>query len=275
MSSSATNLPVTKQVRYVLTFVACAVVAVAGVVLLLVTTVPGGEGNFGVAKLLPFILVFGSAALFCLIWFPANLGVFFWRRRRRVDETKAVIVLSGVVFALCLAAIGAFFYLAHSPKAYSPPPPQRQIELKDVKSLIDAFCARERRGEDLGPADGVFASMEQIIYLSPPEVVDYTADNLDDRSGFLWVIAGSPTCTPRLFNRFLSVPSTHLSLAKNRAAPPEVLQALSHSTNSAVRENVAANLNSPDVILRQLAVDSDPNVRNAAATTLNTKGHPK
>jgi hypothetical protein len=141
--------------------------------------------------------------------------------------------------------------------------------LKDVKGLIDGFCARERRGEKLTPADGIFGTMQQLMFLSPPDVIEYTADNLDDNTGFLWVIAGSPSCTPRLFDRFLSVPSTHRFLAANPAAPLQVLETLSHSTNSQVRERVAANRKSPELVLKQLTSDDDQSVRDSANRNLN------
>ena len=252
----------------------CGALAVAGVILWLAAIIPRGEGAFGIAKLVPFLFLFGSIIVFCIIWFPANLGVFLWHRRQKGSgESKAVVVFSGCVFALCLTAVGTKLISAwhhmHSPQAYAPPPQQRQIELKDVKGLIDGFCARENRGENLTPADGIFATMEQLISLSTPDVVEYTADNLDDKSGFLWVIAMSPNCTPRLFDRFMLVPSTHRFLAANQAAPPQVLEALSHSTNSQIRERIAANRKSPEVILKKLATDPDQNVRDSAKRTLD------
>jgi hypothetical protein len=104
--------------------------------------------------------------------------------------------------------------------------------------------------------------------VSPPDVIEYTADNLDDQSLFLWVIAGSPKCTPRLFNRLLSIPSTHTFLAQNLAAPAQVLEVLSHSTNAQVRDRVAANRKSPELILQKLATDPAQNVRHSAKGTL-------
>jgi hypothetical protein len=275
VSAAIAHLAV-KHVRYVWTFFICTALAVLGVVLWLVTIIPRGEGAFGIAKMVPFLFLLGSIIVFCVIWFPANLGVFLWQRRQRGSvESKTVVVFSGCVFALCLTAVGtkciSAWHQAHSPQAKNFPPPQRQVELKDVKGLIDGFCARERRGEKLTPADGIFATMEQLMWLSPPDVVEYTADNLDDRSGFLWVIAGSPHCTPRLFDRFLSVPSTHRFLAANPAASPQVLETLSHSTNSPVRERVAANRKSPELVLRQLAADPDQSVRDSANWNLNHK----
>jgi hypothetical protein len=65
------------------------------------------------------------------------------------------------------------------------------------------------------------------------------------------------------------VPSTHRFLAANQAAPPQVLEALSHSTNSQIRERIAANRKSPEVILKKLATDPDQNVRDSAKRTLD------
>jgi len=265
------------QMRYVWTFFICAALAVGGVILWLIAIIPAGEGAFGIAKMVPFLFLFGSIILFCVIWFPANLGVFLWYRRRRVpDGPKTIVVFSGCVFALCLAAVAMKYisqrHLAHSPPVNVPTPPQQQADTKEIKEIIDGFCARERRGENLTPADGIFATMQQLMWISPTNVVEYTADNLDDKSGFLWVIAGSPNCTPRLFDRFLLLPHTHRFLAANPAAPPQVLEALSHSTNSVVREAVARNRKSPDMVLKQLAADSDQGVRDSAVMTMSQNG---
>jgi len=109
-------------VRYVWTFLICAAVAVGGVILWLAAIIPRGEGAFGIAKLVPFLFLFGSIIVFCVIWFPANLGVFFWQRRQKGSgESKAVVVFSGCVFALCLTAVGTKYisawHQAHSPQA--------------------------------------------------------------------------------------------------------------------------------------------------------------
>ena len=130
--------------------------------------------------------------------------------------------------------------------------------------MIDNFCARERSGAKLGPSDGMFGTMEQLVYNSPPDVINYTADNLDDNSGFLWVIAGCPNCPPRLITRFLAVPSTHSSLARNPVVSPQILELLSHSTNSQVRACVAANANTSEATLAQLVNDPEWLVRDSA-----------
>jgi hypothetical protein len=258
----------------------CAALAVTGAIIWLVAIIPPGEGAFGIAKMVPFLFLFGSIIVFCIVWFPANLGVFLWHRRQHGSpEPKEAVVFSGCVFALCVTTVGMIYisswHQAHSPQPYVPPP-QRQVELKDVKSLIDGFCARDRRGENRGegfkPGDGIVGTMSQLMYISPPDLIEYTADNLDDNSRFLGVIAGSPNCTPRLFDRFLSIPSTHTSLAANRAAPAQVLEALSDSTNCEVRERVAANRKSPELILKKLATDPNQEVRDSAKRTLDFDG---
>ncbi len=221
------------------------------------------------------ILLFGSIIAFCFIWFPANLGVFIRQRRVQQDgsanDALALVFFSGILFVLCIATVGMMWYRAHSPQNYAPPSPQRQVELKDVKNLIDSFCARERKGEKLTPADGIFATMEQLVPLSSPEVINYLGDNLDDNSGFLWVIAASPNCPSNLFTRFLSVPSTHDSLARNPAASPQVLESLSHSTNWQVRARVAANANTPKATLEQLVGDREGAVRDSAERNLRSR----
>jgi hypothetical protein len=263
--------------RYVLTFLICAALAVASIIVWLAAILPRGEGAFGIAKVVPLILVFGSAVAFCVIWFPANLGVFLWHRRTHRDEpstgeSKAVVFLSGCVFVLCISTVGAkwisAWHYSHSPQAYALPAPQRQVELQDVKGLIDDFCKRERNGQRLTPEDGIFGTMQQIISLSTPDVITYTADNLQDDSGFLWAIAASPNCPTNLFTRFLAVPSTHESLARNRNAPPQVLESLSHSESSVVRARVAANAGTPAATLERLVSDPDGIVRDSAATNL-------
>jgi hypothetical protein len=236
---------------------------------------PRGEGAFGIAKAVPMILLYGSAAAFCVIWFPANLGVFLNHRRVQpngsADEAVPLVFFSGIVFVVCIATVGMMWHRAHSPQSYAPPAPQRPIELKDVKEVIDSFCAKERKGEKLTPADGIFATMEQLVWLSPPDVINYMGDNLDDNSGFLWVIAACPNCPSNLFTRFLSVPSTHESLARNPATSPQVLESLSHSTNWQVRARVAANANTPEATLERLAGDPERGVRESVERNLRPR----
>jgi hypothetical protein len=256
--------------RYFWTFLICVALAVTGTLIWLDSIIPPGEGAFGIAKLVPFLFVVGLAISFCVIWFLANLAVFLWHRRRRPDERKDVVVISGCVLVSCIALVGMnYIYQRPAPQTSAPPPAQRQPELKDLKGLIDGFCARENQGENLTPADGIFGTMQQLMSISPPDVVEYTADNLKDTSGFLWVIADSPKCTPRLFERFLAVPSVHRFLASNPSAPPQVLEVLSHSADPEVRKRVAGNGKSPEPTLKQLSTDSDKSVRDSAARNLN------
>ena len=264
--------------RYVWTLFLCAALAVGGVIICLAVTIPHGEGAFGVAKAVPMILLLGPPILFCLLWFPANLLVSLWSRRTRRDTQDLasplpLLIFSGGVFVLCIVIVGKPWISAHQ-KHPALPEPQRQVQLKDIKQIIDDFCARERRGEKLTPADGLFATMEQLASLSSPEAIRYMADNLGDNSGFLWVIAGNPNLTPEEMTRFLSIPSTHRFLANNPAAPPQVLESLSHSTNSEVRTRIAANANTPKATLEQLADDPEGPVRDAAEKHLKPVSSP-
>jgi hypothetical protein len=258
--------------RYIITFFVCAAIAISSIVLWLVTTLPRGEGAFGIAKAVPIILVFGSAIIFCAIWFPANLAVFLWQRNAHknepsIREPRTMVVLSACVFVLCATMVGTKWIQARR-YAHSPPPAQRQAELKDVKELIDGFCKKERNGDKLTPADGIYATMEQLMYNSTPDVLAYTAENLPDDSGFLWVIAASPNCPTNLFTRFLSIPSTHRTLARNSNAPPEVLEFLSRSDLSDVRARVGANANTSKDTLKRLINDQDKAVRDSAEANL-------
>jgi hypothetical protein len=223
------------------------------------------------------ILLFGSPLVFGLIWFPANLGAYLGSRsaqrdRQQRDSSLALLVFSGCVFILCGFVAGKLWISAHQklrPQTHAAPEPQRQVELKDIKGIIDDFCAKERRGEKLTPADGIFGTMQQLASLSTPEAIRYMADNLGDNSGFLWVIAGNPNCTPEQMARFLSIPSTHRFLASNPAAWPELLESLSHSTNAQVRARVAAHPSTLKATLEHLTSDPDSTVSNSAKRSLS------
>jgi hypothetical protein len=258
--------------RYILTFFLCAIVAVAGVVIYLSATLPHGEGAFGVAKVVPLILPLFCAIAFSVIWFPANLAVFLWHRRTHPSrppsgESKSLVGLSACLFGLCIV-FGAMWLFPSIRYQPPPPPPPRPIEIKDIKPVLDSFSARERKGEKLGPADGIYATMEQLIHLSPPDVIQYMADNLDDNSSLLWVIASTPNCPTNVINRFALIPSTHLWIAGNPATPPQVLESLSHSPSPEVRTRVAVNAKTPKATLEQLTNDPERTVRDAAAKRL-------
>jgi len=91
--------------RYLITFFVCAGLAVVGTIVWLVSIIPSGEGAFGLAKAVPYMFVFGSLFGFCMVWFPANVGIFIWDcRRKRASKASSLIplLLSGFAFALCL-----------------------------------------------------------------------------------------------------------------------------------------------------------------------------
>lgn len=146
------------------------------------------------------------------------------------------------------------------------------ISALPISLLVRRFLRQGAPGREPDTCRRDIRHVQQFMWTSPTNVVEYTADSLDDKSGFLWVIAGSPNCTPRLFDRFLLLPYTHRFLAANPAAPPQVPEALSHSTNSVVRETVARNRKSPEPVLQQLAADTDLRVRDSAMLTLKQNG---
>ena len=245
--------------RGVLPFLFCAALSIAGVSLWVMAIMPRGEGGFAFAKALPTILICGSGIIFCATWFPTNLAVFLWSRfvesnQPAAREFRPVVVFSGCLFVLCITLVGAERFLAwrleNSPQAHMPSPPPRQVELKDVKALIDSYCARERNGEKPTATDGEFSTLMQVLHSSTPEVINYAAGNLQDDSGLLWVLAGLSNCPTNLFPRFLSILSTQKSLAGNRATPASTLETLSHSTNRDVRVGVAINASTPEEVLQ-------------------------
>jgi hypothetical protein len=100
------------------------------------------------------IVLFGSALVFGLIWFAANLAVYFGGRsaprdKQRRDSILPLLIFSGGVFILCGTLAGKLWistHQKHPPQTHALPELQRQVDLKDVKGIIDDFCARERRG---------------------------------------------------------------------------------------------------------------------------------
>ncbi len=92
-------------------FIASAVLAVIAAVALLSHMMPPGEGSFGMAKLVPLILMVLIPVCFCLIWFPANLAVWLSLTREQKDKatgTKRILAFSGTLFVLTLAVSGCF-----------------------------------------------------------------------------------------------------------------------------------------------------------------------
>jgi hypothetical protein len=98
-------------VKSVAIFIASAVLAVIAAIALLSHMMPPGEGSFGMAKLVPLILMVLIPVCFCLIWFPANLAVWLSLTREQKDKatgTKGILAFSGTLFVLTLAVSGWF-----------------------------------------------------------------------------------------------------------------------------------------------------------------------
>jgi len=263
--------------RYVITFVVCALIAVGSVVIWIAETTPQGEGAFGVAKMLPFILVLFSAIVFSLAWFPANLGVLIWHQLKDKTVKHPPYAKLAVIFSAIPFCFSAYFVTSTWIPAWHRDRIERHYETlamsstinpDDFDSFIEAYCAESQGG--LWPERGGKKVIQALIYnrASPPEVLGRLADGLDDRSYFLFDIAAHPNCPPKLINRFLSVPLIVPYLARNPKASPELLNSLSLSTNSEVRICVARNLNTPRNALEQLAKDSETMVRDFAGRNL-------
>ncbi len=260
--------------RYRISFFACAALAILTIIIWLASIMPAGEGSYGMAKLVLPALIFGSGFVFCLIWFPVNLGIFLWFRRHQLKSGQdphtrpEVITVSGFVFVVCILVVASLWVAARSRAQLPPPAPEPPTELKDVKTFVDQFIAQERSGTKRGPNDGTVSAVAQLVSLSKPEVGEYIADHLDDSSDFLQNIAFYPNCAPRLVARFLTIPSTHVALAMNRTASAELLEILSQSTNRDVRFRVAMNRNSSKEALEHLVNDSDREVGKEAKQSL-------
>ena len=102
--------------RYWITFLVCVAVSIIGAVAWVQAMLPPGEGGFGVAKVVPFILIVFPPLIFCLIWFPANLIAFLfqWRKLRAETfraEPYMLLIVSGGVFLIALFVL--VYYYAH------------------------------------------------------------------------------------------------------------------------------------------------------------------
>jgi hypothetical protein len=253
-------------VRYLVTFFVCAAVAILATIVWLASTIPAGEGAFGMAKAVPFMLVFGSIAGFCVVWFPANVGVFIWDcRRKRASWASSLVplLLSGIALALCLYRVGSTWLPAwrqeQARRHYDSLAQRPANGLNGVKELIDSYSAESQHGLNTQPPSGRYGSLRILIGnpATTPEILNYLADRLDDNAVLLWFIAESSNCPPNLINRCLAIPATHEYLAMNPAASPQLLETLSHSTNWQVRMRVAQNQNTPDSLLERLNGDTN------------------
>lgn len=263
--------------RYVITLIFCAVISVGSVIVWLAETLPKGEGSFGVAKMVPIILVVFSTFAFFFIWFPANLSVYIWHRYYRKSSTqlsngKPVVIVSMIPFCFCLYYVTTTWIPAwhrdQIEKHYETLAMGTTINSKDFKPAIDAYCTESQGG--LWPDRGDKKLIETLIHnrATPSDLLGQLADGLDDRSYFLRDIAAHPNCPTRLDNRLESIPLVVSHLAQNPHASPTLLDSLSLSTNAEVRICVARNLNTPRETLERLTKDSENTVQNFAKMNL-------
>lgn len=260
------------QVRYIVTFFVCAVLAVVGTIVWLALIIPAGEGAFGMAKAVPFMFVLASLFGFCIVWLPANVGVYIWDcRRKRASSSSSLVplLLSGLAFALCLYRIGSTWLPAwrqeHARQHYDSLAQHPANGLNEVKELIDSYSTESQRGLNTQPPSGRYGSLRILIDnpSTTPELLSYLADRLDDNAVLLWFIAQSSNCPPNLINRCLAIPAAHEYLAMNPAASPPLLETLSLSTNWQVRMRVAQNHNTPDSLLERLGTDTNFSVSDS------------
>lgn len=273
--------------RYVITFVVCAIIAIGAVFVWIAKTVPHGEGAFGIAKIIPFILLIGPPAIFSLIWFPANLGVFLWGSCKQKQPAPGVLSTSAALMIFCLGVIGVYvcrwipaWKAEREEQRCEMLAAQQRVTLKDVKDLIDRYAAESQRGTYLQPPSRKYSAIRILISnpATPPDVLDYLAGNMDDSSAVLFFVAENSNCPPQLISRFESIPATLPFLASNPQASPEMLQSLSASTNWQVRVRVAQNPNTSRETLEQLLKDSKWSVQDEAKRSIkirfgNATGH--
>jgi hypothetical protein len=98
---------------FISTFIASVILAVIAALALLDAMMPPGEGSFGIAKMVPIILIVLVPVCFCLIWLPANLIVWFsltCEQKGRTSDAKSFFAFSGILFMAALAL--SCYYLA-------------------------------------------------------------------------------------------------------------------------------------------------------------------
>src|SRR5688572_10051404 len=79
--------------RYsVSTLIAAALAFVTSVVWVL-WSIPGGEGSFGIVKLVPTLIIIWTIVFFSFLWLPANLVAFATTKTTKRTLTGIVIIL--------------------------------------------------------------------------------------------------------------------------------------------------------------------------------------
>ena len=256
-------------------FLICGAVAFSGVIILAHNAIGPGEGGFGAAKAAPLLLVIFLPLFFCLIWFPANLVVFFWMRREQKTELihpDFIVICSAVPFIVAFFSsvfyFGPRWYRGSVEQHYEALASRPGIDLRNAQVLIDSYCAESGRGTHPYPPSGIYEAIRILSQnrSAPPEVLNRLADALDDRSPVLLFIAENPNCSPRLIKRFLSIQPVWPCLARNPRASPETLEAISVLPETWVW--VARNPNASRTTLERLSKVPDEIVQHYANNNL-------
>lgn len=251
-----------------LCLLAAFIVAVVGVCI----SIPSGEGAFGVAKAIPLFVGLGTIILFGIGWFPMILIVFIMNRARNRGTSHAVVIVSGLAFIVSILAL----YSGYRAK-------NENLRIEQIRSqaaaatnnfeifnqVITDYCSESRHG--LYPQTRYYTVIAALLQnpSTPPEVLEKLANGLDAGHEFLKWIAAHPNCPRQLIDRFNTIAEFHVYLAKNPRASPELLEALSQSTNENVRIMVAQNRQTPRSLIDKLLQDPSHRVRIYATDRLN------
>lgn len=266
--------------RYFVAFVACVILSFATVIILLASIIPPGEGSFGIAKMVPIILIVVPPALFALLWFPTNLVVFWLHRRKQKTPTPPVLWVSAGAMLLSLAVVGVqlnrwvpAWRSDRREKKFELISSRPNIQLNDVKGLIDRYAVESKRGTQPQPPSGKYAAIRIVIAnpATPPDVLEYLANKMDDGSPVLFFIAENSNCPPTLITRFSSIPAVLPYLASNPQAPPDLLESLAHSSDWQVRDSVAKNPEAPRRIIDLLTNDPKWTVQDSARRSIKLR----
>lgn len=241
---------------------------------------PKGEGAFGIAKALPMIFFGGWLILFSLIWFPVVLTLFLKDRHKIKVPIPVVIFFSGTVFIIGLVVLGilgaGFLHdraIVKREQGLEAITSQTHIELNTVKPVIDQYLKESHQGLNFQPPSGSYNAMLLLIRnpATPPEVLGYLADNLDNRSLCLGLIAEQTNCPSELFPRLSSLPQVQRYFVRNPHAPADYLRKMAQSEDVWSRLSVACNPNTPIDALELLTKDSRTRNREEAKKNLERK----
>jgi len=106
---------------------------------------------------------------------------------------------------------------------------------------------------------------------TPPDVIRKLSEHLTDDSAYS--IASHPNTPPDVFHKLLEWKASYgatcyTNIAYNRSAPPDVLRAISKSSDRSADVNLLSNPSTPIDILEDLANSPDAGIRFAASNAL-------